>query len=169
MGERVNTWGFPLIYDGPAPLLSMGYLSGYYKAGEQNFCHKAQAAQSQRFEHVVVNGAFNPGNSGGPLFVFGQDRVIGVVIWKEIAFSKNVQATIDGFHHPNMSTFGTFNENKPDGTSKSISDQEAIARVLEEFYNKVQVNIGEAVSASEVRKFLQQHSAELHGPSGSPQ
>jgi len=36
-----------------------------------------------------------------------------------------------------------------------------IARVLEEFYNKVQVNIGEAVSVSELRTFLKEHAREL--------
>jgi S1-C subfamily serine protease len=161
MGERVNTWGFPLIYNGPAPLLSVGYVSGYYQAQADNFCSPSQGSKNLKFKHVVVNGAFNPGNSGGPLFVFGQNKVIGVVIWKRIAFSDQVRTAIDGFHHPKLSTGGTFLEKLPDGTSRAISDQEAIARVLEEFYNKVQVNIGEAVSVSELRTFLRNHAREL--------
>jgi hypothetical protein len=36
--------------------------------------------------------------------------------------------------------------------------------VLEEFYTKVQVDIGEAVSVSELRKFLNEHKQELAAP-----
>jgi S1-C subfamily serine protease len=161
MAERVNTWGFPLIYNGPAPLLSVGYVSGYYEAPEQNFCDSTQTAKRIRVKHVVVNGAFNPGNSGGPLFIFGQNKVIGIVIWKSIAFTNQVQVAIDGFHHPAAFSGGTFSEKQADGTYKGISDQEVIARVLEEFYKKVQVDIGEAVSVSELRKFLKEHAKEL--------
>jgi hypothetical protein len=31
---------------------------------------------------TVVNGAFNPGNSGGPLFISGDNKIIGVVVSK---------------------------------------------------------------------------------------
>jgi S1-C subfamily serine protease len=164
MGERVNTWGFPLIYNGPAPLLSVGYVSGYYQARADNFCDPTRNPKNLKFKHVVVNGAFNPGNSGGPLFVFGQNKVIGVVIWKRIAFTDLVKEAIKGFHHPAASTGGTFSERQPDRTFKWVSDQEVIARVLEEFYNKVQVDIGEAVSVSELRAFLKEHATELSLP-----
>jgi S1-C subfamily serine protease len=164
-GERVNTWGYPLIYNGPAPLLSVGYVSGYYQAGEDNFCDPTQNAKNVKFKHIVVNGGFNPGNSGGPLFVFGQSKVIGVVIWKRIAFSNQVQVAIDGFHSPHGASLGgRFSERQADGTSRGISDEEVIARVLEEFYNKVQVDIGEAVSASELRKFLKEKAVDLSSP-----
>ena len=165
LGTRVNTWGFPLIYNGPAPLLSVGYASGYYEAPEQSAC--ASTETGKKAKHIVVNGAFNPGNSGGPLFVFGQDKVIGVVIWKRIAFSSQVQVAIDGFHSGHgASLSGRFQERQPDGTYKGITDEEVIARVLQEFYTKVQVDIGEAVSVSELRKFLNDHASEI-GPSNS--
>jgi S1-C subfamily serine protease len=151
LGKPVTTWGFPLIYNGPAPLLSVGYVSGYYGA----------RIEGQTFKHMVVNGAFNPGNSGGPVFVVGDNKVVGVVIWKSIAFSGQVQEAIKGFHKPQVSTGGTFSERQPDGTYKGVSDQEVIARVLEEFYTKVQVDIGEAVAVSELRKFLKDHQREL--------
>jgi len=158
--ERVNTWGFPLIYDGPAPMISVGYVSGYYEAPEKNFCDLNQA-RNKKFKHIVVNGAFNPGNSGGPLFVFGQNKVIGIVIWKNIAFSSQVQTAIDGFRHARLMTGGTFSETLADGTTRGLSDQEVIARVLEEFYKKVQVNIGEAVSVSELKRLLKERGKEL--------
>jgi hypothetical protein len=110
---------------------------------------------------MVINGALNPGNSGGPVFLAGGDKVVGVVIWKEIAFSGQVKEAIKGFHNPGVSMSGTFSERQPDGTYKRITDQEVIARVLEEFYTRVQVDIGEAVSVSELRKFLTEHAREL--------
>jgi S1-C subfamily serine protease len=151
LGKQVTTWGFPLIYNGPAPLLSVGYVSGYYGA----------KIEGRTFKHLVINGALNPGNSGGPVFLAGADKVVGVVIWKEIAFSGQVKEAIKGFHNPRISMGGTFSERQPDGTNKSITDQEVIARVLEEFYTRVQVDIGEAVSVSELRKFLTEHAGEL--------
>ncbi len=152
LGKGVTTWGFPLIYNGPAPILSVGYVSGYYAA----------PVRGGNVRHIVVNAAFNPGNSGGPVFSTGDDKVIGVVVWKSIAFSKNISVAINGFRNPGLATMGTFTRNQPDGTTVPISDQEVIAGVLEEFYTKVQVNIGEAVAVSELRAFMDQHRDELH-------
>jgi S1-C subfamily serine protease len=164
VGQQVNTWGFPLIYNGPAPLLSVGYVSGLYEAAEDNFCDPTQNSKNHKFKHIVVNGAFNPGNSGGPLFIFGQNKVVGIVIWKSIAFSNQVKVAIDGFHNTRAFTRGTFTETLPDGTARKVSDQEVLSRVLEEFYTKVQVDIGEAVSSSEIRAFLKSHANELSLP-----
>jgi S1-C subfamily serine protease len=159
LGQRVETWGFPLIYNGPAPLLSVGYVAGYYEAAEKDACTGVVNA-TRKIKHIVVNGAFNPGNSGGALL--GTDkRVTGVVIWQEIAFSGQVKEAIDGFHHPRAVMGGTFSETLPDGTTRGVSDEEVLARVLEEFYNRVQVDIGEAVSVTELRDFLREHAREL--------
>ena len=49
----------------------------------------------------------------------------------------------------------------PDGTTQSITDQQMIGIVLGEFYDRVQVDIGEAVAVSEVRAFLKKHATEL--------
>lgn len=162
IAERVNTWGFPLIYNGPAPLISVGYVSGYYKASPPvDACNAPRPDRSLQVTHLVVNGAFNPGNSGGPLFIFGQNKVVGLVIWKSIAFSDNVKVAVDGFTHPRTSLSGNFSQTMPDGTTRGITDQEMIGIVLGEFYNKVQVDIGEAVAVSEVRAFLKKHAGEL--------
>jgi S1-C subfamily serine protease len=162
IAERVNTWGFPLIYNGPAPLISVGYVSGYYEVHPPvNACDVPETDQTLKVIHVVVNAAFNPGNSGGPLFVFGQNKVVGLVIWKKIAFSDNVRVAVDGFSNARNVIGGNFSETMPDGTTRNISDQRMIGLVLGEFYNRVQVDIGEAVAASEVRKFLKKHTSEL--------
>jgi S1-C subfamily serine protease len=162
VAERVNTWGFPLIYNGPAPLISVGYVSGYYKASSQvDACDAPRSDQSVQVTHIVVNGAFNPGNSGGPLFAFGQNKVVGLVIWKKIAFSDTVRVAVDGFSNARNVMAGNFSETMPDGTIRSISDQRMIGLVLGEFYNRVQVDIGEAIAVSEVRAFLNKHATEL--------
>ena len=83
IGTSVNTWGFPLTYNGPAPLLSVGYVAGYVKDGENG----------KEVKHIVVNGAFNPGNSGGPLFRANDNKVIGVVVAKFHLYTATCQDT----------------------------------------------------------------------------
>src|ERR1017187_4911748 len=56
-GTAVSTWGYPFGYNGVSPLLSVGYVSGY----------RTVLVGGQNVKHIIVNGAFNHGNSGGPL------------------------------------------------------------------------------------------------------
>ena len=69
-GTTVSTWGYPLLYNGASPLLSVGYVSGY----------REDSSNGSSVKHIVVNGAFNHGNSGGPLLVAHTDEVIGIEI-----------------------------------------------------------------------------------------
>lgn len=62
LGKNVTTWGYPIIYTSGAPLLTVGYVAGFNLIGG-----------ASPVKHVVVNGAFNPGNSGGP-GVYGERR-----------------------------------------------------------------------------------------------
>jgi hypothetical protein len=140
---RVTTWGFPLIYNGPAPILSVGYVAGY------NDAHVGHAV----VKHIVVNGAFNPGNSGGPLLV-ADNKVVGIVVWKMRLLPEWVQTLITGFGHSGASVCWVAEETLPDGTKKGISSEQASGMVLQQFYNTVQVMIGEATSVSELRAFL---------------
>jgi S1-C subfamily serine protease len=151
LGAGVTAWGFPLIYNGPAPLLSVGYVAGF----------NAVKLGNRTVRHIVVNGAFNPGNSGGPVFLANDDKVVGIVVWKLIAFSNDVPVIIESFRKPNVSLSSALVQTMPDGSTRSVSQQEAIAIVLEEFYRKVQVFIGEAISVSELRAFLAEKSADL--------
>lgn len=71
--------------------------------------------------------------------------------------SQTVPTVIDGFKNGGgVRTMGTFSMTLPDGTHRQITDQEATAMVLEEFYNTVQVMVGEAISISELKDFLTQ-------------
>lgn len=150
LGQSLTTWGYPLIYSGPAPILSVGYAAGFNAAKV-----KTKAGTERVVKHIVVNGAFNPGNSGGPVFMANDNKVVGVVVWKMRILSQTVPTVIDGFKKGGaVRTSGTFSMTMPDGTKRGVTDQEATAMVLEEFYNTVQVMIGEAISVSELKDFL---------------
>ena len=152
VGESVTTWGFPLIYNGPAPLLSVGYLSGF------------EAVQEGRrtVKHLVVNGAFNPGNSGGPLLLSGHNEVVGIVVWRMLILAPWTQTLITGLQNSNSSISSGVTMTTSDGTSRGLGQHEVTAKVLQEFYNTVQVMIGEATSVSELKEFLKAHGSELN-------
>jgi S1-C subfamily serine protease len=149
LGTSVNTWGFPLMYNGPAPLLSVGYIAGYVKDGESG----------KEVKHIVVNGAFNPGNSGGPLFRSNDDKVIGVVVAKFHLYPSIVKQAIDALA-ANKSGF-VFTANDGHGNTTTFSEAQVTAIVLEQFYKTTQVMIGEAISVSELRAFLKKKKAEV--------
>jgi S1-C subfamily serine protease len=149
IGTSVTTWGFPLTYNGPAPLLSVGYIAGYVKDGENG----------KEVKHIVVNGAFNPGNSGGPLFRANDSKVIGVVVAKFHLYPPIVAQIIQAMAK-NDSGF-RYSGTDPQGRPVNYSEGQLTAMVLDQFYGTTQVMIGEAISVSELRAFLQRKRAEL--------
>jgi hypothetical protein len=150
-GETVTTWGFPLIYNGPAPLLSVGYLSGF----------EAIQQGDKSVKHLVVNGAFNPGNSGGPLLLSGQGTVVGIVVWRMRILAPAVQTLITGLSKSGAMISSGVSQQLPDGTMSQLGQHEVTALVLQEFYNTVQVMIGEAISVSELKDFLREKENDL--------
>lgn len=149
IGASVNTWGFPLMYNGPAPLLSVGYVAGYVKDG----------ANGKEVKHIVVNGAFNPGNSGGPLFRSSDNKVIGVVVAKFHLYPPLVQQAIQAM--ANQRSGVAFEGTDEHGNRTTYVEAQVTAMVLEQFYRTTQVMIGEAISVSELRKFLNKSKAEV--------
>ena len=144
----IETWGYPLSYEDPAPLLSRGYVAGYSM--------KSRQQGATPVKHLIVNGAFNPGNSGGPLIDRGTGKVIGVVVTKWTLWSPQIEMAIQGFAHPRMVTGGSFSRLNAQGQRKMVSDQEVLSAVLDEFYKTSQVMIGEAISVSELNAFLKE-------------
>jgi Trypsin-like peptidase domain len=149
-GTVVSTWGYPFGYNGISPLLSVGYVSGY----------REDAQSGKAVKHIVVNGAFNHGNSGGPLLVSHDNEVIGVVVLTFHFYPVEVKQIIDGLSKLD-SGFMIATITQPDGSKKQISEAQVTAMVLNEFYEKTQVMIGEAVAASELRAMIKEHSSEL--------
>jgi S1-C subfamily serine protease len=149
-GTTVSTWGYPFGYNGISPLLSVGYVSGY----------RDDTSNGKAVKHVVVNGAFNHGNSGGPLLISHDNEVIGVVVLTFHFYPPEVKQIIDSLSSQ-KSGFMLGTITYPDGRKEDLSEAQVTAMVLNEFYQKTQVMIGEAISSSEVAAMIKEHSSEL--------
>jgi S1-C subfamily serine protease len=149
-GTTVSTWGYPFGYNGISPLLSVGYVSGY----------REDTRSGKAVKHIVVNGAFNHGNSGGPLLISHDNEVIGIVVLTFHFYPAEVRQIIDALSNLN-SGFMIGEVTRPDGSQQTLSEAQITAMVLNEFYEKTQVMIGEAVAGSEVAAMIRDHSSEL--------
>jgi len=148
VGELVSTWGFPLEYIGPAPILSVGYLSGF-KA------YKKDGSEKDIIKHLVVNGAFNPGNSGGPLFISHDNRVIGIVVSKHAPITKDLLFKIEVLAKNRTGVGFIFIDNE--GNEELLIESQIVAELLQYFRDLTQVMIGEAISISELKAFLHEN------------
>jgi len=148
VGTLVSTWGFPLGYSEPPPILSVGYLSGF-KAYEKNNSGK------DVIKHLVVNGAFNPGNSGGPLFISNDDKVIGIVVSKHAPISNYLLSSIEVLAKNRTGVGFTFIDKE--GNEKLLIESQIVAELLQYFRDLTQVMIGEAISISELKAFLHEN------------
>lgn len=145
VGTQVTTWGFPLGYNGPAPLLSVGYLSGFNDSPPYE-------ETASIVKHLVVNSAFNPGNSGGPLMVSGEDQVIGVVVSKHAPLTQFIASAITALSRSRSGV--VFNYQDQNGNAQSMVEAQVVAEVLKYFRSLTQVMIGEAIASSELISFL---------------
>lgn len=147
VGTTVTTWGFPLGYNGPAPLLCVGHLAGFAQ-------HKTSSGTSK---HLVVNGAFNPGNSGGPLFRANSDLVIGVVVSKHAPITQFHMMAIDALAKNSSGVVFSGTDDK--GQPIQFVESQLVADILTYFRSLTQVMIGEAISSASVTEFLKKHGA----------
>lgn len=151
-GIAVSTWGYPLGHVGVTPLLSVGYLAGF------------AATESARgpVKQLIVNGAFNAGNSGGPLFRAGEGAVVGVVASKHAPMSPFVSSAIEALStNPRGSSYIARNAQ---GEQREYVESQLVAEVLTYLHGLAQVMIGQAVCASELRRFLR--NVERRGRTG---
>jgi Trypsin-like peptidase domain len=152
LGKTVTAWGYPLTHSVGSPLLTVGYVSGF----------DAVTVGKRQVKHVVVNGAFNPGNSGGPLFLADDTKVVGIVVWKQIFLPNWIQPVIKQFE--TQSRYGMssgLTTTLPDGSQKPLMETQVIGYILNSFYDQVQVMIGEAISVDELRALLKEKAEEL--------
>jgi S1-C subfamily serine protease len=145
VGTAVSTWGFPLGYNGPAPLLSVGYLSGF-------MAYRKSQTTNDTLKHLVVNGAFNPGNSGGPLFVSGENHVVGIVVSKHAPISQYHESAIQAL--AKNETGVVFTAADSAGKKTQFVESQIVAGLLDYFRSLTQVMIGEAISVNELKAFL---------------
>jgi S1-C subfamily serine protease len=142
VGESVTTWGYPLGYNGPAPLLSVGYLAGF----------ATRQAKSLQKKHLIVNGAFNSGNSGGALFRATDNKVVGVVVSKHAPISQYHQSAIEAL--ANNNTGVTFTASHESGQTKTFVESQVVAELLIHMRSLTQVMIGEAIASEELSAML---------------
>jgi hypothetical protein len=97
-------------------------------------------------QHLIVNGAINLGNSGGPLVERATGKVIGIVVQKWTLGSALTPKIIDGLQNSKTATLGGL----------PVSNEAALAIALKEIYVASQVMIGEAISVSELNAFIKE-------------
>lgn len=142
VGSQVYTWGYPLGYSSPTPILIVGYLSGFNMLLDEN--------GRRTVDHLVVNGAFNPGNSGGALMSNGE--VIGVVQSKHAPISKYHQSIIDVLSSNPSGV--QYTKTNAKGQEERRSEAQLMADMILYFRELTQVMIGEAVTVEELKEFL---------------
>ena len=128
VGTQVTTWGFPEGYTGTLPLLSVGYLAGPVDVGG--------------VRKWAVNGAFNAGNSGGPLLETNGAYVIGVISSKYAPMPKDLELELEGLG------------------KKGSSETKSIARILQHFRRQTQLVLGFATVTGDLREFLRKRGVE---------
>lgn len=142
VGESVTTWGYPLGYNGPNPLLSVGYLAGFTSQ---------QTGRGQK-KHLVVNGAFNSGNSGGALFRASDNKVIGIVVSKHAPISDYHQKAIEALTENQSGV--VFTASNDNGDEKKFVESQLVAELLIHMRSLTQVMIGEAIAVEELVSML---------------
>lgn len=138
IGCQVYTLGHPLAYNGPAPILTMGYMAGINRYTS--------------VERLIVNGAFNSGNSGGPLVQLGTKVVCGVVVTKSTPIPLEIKQAIECFGQ-NPSGM-QYSRTYPDGSTKSFSEAQIVAEIFKHYQELTQVVIGEAIMSKDLISFL---------------
>lgn len=156
---EVETWGYPLRYNDAAPILSRGYVAGYRMDVKQS----ESGQRGTPVSRVIVNGALNPGNSGGPLIDRTTHKVIGIVLEKWSLFSPNIESVVNGLAHPGAWIGGgaPMYITEKNGQVRSVTQQEGTAKALEELYEQSQVMVGEAISVSELNAFIKEKQQAL--------
>lgn len=149
LGSKVITWGHPLGYNGPAPIISVGYLGGLAQSP-----YPANAKQTGTVKRHVVNGAFNSGNSGGALLNPLNNEVIGVVVNKHGGLSSFRKQCLEAIK-ANKSGFN-YTATDENGQQHSFSEGQLVAGIIDEFLPFIQVMIGEAVHVTELKTFMRE-------------
>jgi S1-C subfamily serine protease len=143
IGSQISAWGYPAGYQGLAPLLISGYVSGV------DFENTPSGGKAAR---LVVNAAFNSGNSGGPVVNIETGEVIGVVSSKLAPLPAEIESVLNALKNTKYGLGYTIK--KPDGTSEKVMEGQLIEKVLQYLRQQVQLVIGYAVTVQDLKKFL---------------
>src|ERR1035437_2649552 len=152
-GSEVSTWGYPFAYTGATPLLSVGHVAGY----------RTDGSHGRPVKHVVVNAAFNHGNSGGPLLLAQENSVIGIVVLTMHFYPEYIKQMLDQMSQATGGWGYGMPITRQDGSQAklNLSIPQMTAMILDQFYQKTQTMIVEAISASELAAMLNERKQEL--------
>jgi len=129
-GDLVFTLGYPLRYRGPEPILSAGFLSSIQ--------------ERKGVKTLIVNAAFNVGNSGGPLLNL-QGELLGVVVAKTVIIEPLIGIALQVLERPGVElVYGTIE--LPGGIREEVTLSKIIRTFMRWVIENVQTNIGEAIS-----------------------
>jgi len=148
VGVTIFTLGYPSPYHGAVPLITVGHLSGIRD-------HRIVDTDVVQARHLVVNGAFKAGNSGGPLFVGQDNRVIGVLVSRHGSRLQVRQAAHASLADDQSGATVTTSDAEGNSRMCDASPREVEARVC--FRELAQAIMAEAVAVSEPRAFWQEH------------
>jgi S1-C subfamily serine protease len=132
-GAQVSTWGFPEGYKGSVPILSIGQLAGV---------EELRVKPNLVVRKWVVNGAFNPGNSGGPVIETKTAKVIGVISGKLAPIPEELLSKLQ------------------DIEKNGSANEQTIARTLLYMRKQTQLVIGFATLSKDFRDFLKSKGIE---------
>jgi hypothetical protein len=153
VGTEVSAWGYPFAHAGPAPLLTVGHLSGFYDARLDG--------SKTAVKRLVVNGAFNPGNSGGPL-ISPEKTIVGVVVAKwTLPLPQGLASALKAL---DSNTSGMQFNGTQNGKTVSFAESQLTAALLTYYGQVSQVYIGEAIAASELTTFLDEKKVPWNSP-----
>jgi hypothetical protein len=98
-------------------------VAGYVKDGPDG----------HELKHLVINGGFNPGNSGGPLVRKLDNHVIGIVVAKARIYPPHIKKLIDTLNAQMSGVVYPGTDGK--GRRSQFSEAQIVGAVLEQFHN----------------------------------
>ncbi len=143
-GSQVILWGYPAGYAGALPMLSAGYIGGYDSTPIPD--------GDKPIHQLVLNAAINHGNSGGPVILVETGEVIGIADSKATPLSPLSIAALTALQ--NQQSGFLYPATMADGSKRNFSEGQVVAMVLEELRQQVQLVIGHAIMAQDIRDFL---------------
>lgn len=146
VGIQVTTWGYPSGYNALNPMLSVGYLSGE---------DVVQSPTGKRVKRLVINAAFNGGNSGGPLIDVESGEVMGIVASKLAPLPPYILSALEAMK--TNSSGVVYTKTLPDGTKEQMVEGQVIQEILQFLRSQTQLVVGHAILPGDIRAFLKKH------------
>ena len=147
VGTTLAIWGFPSGYGGEIPLLTVGYLSG-----------TGVVANPKPHKRLLVNAAFNSGNSGGPVIETASMTVVGIVNAKLTPIPQEIEAALGALEL--QSTGQTYTVTRQDGSTTKVTEAQLVASVLHYLRSQTQLVLGTAVLSTDLNEFLRKNGVE---------